>query len=455
MRGLLAILAICLSGVADAAPVHGSAGTLVLGESFYKKVLRSEAAKRIGKLGRRVVTSDAFPVAVVGGAVVAAGGGTVYVLRKRRKAKTETTATGEGGEKAKDASSSVAESVGSGEPKSSIDLDRAYQGLVTLSPHHKLEGVDASFELNLSKHLNDGDANALRQLDLVQLLERHQLLKGRDSTPMVTLACRRALRPGTMAPLEVWLHAASASEDVRRRIDSTTEAAASGTLASQSLAPVADGAALRFHLSAPGLSVPEPWKVLPWNGAEIGRVCFDVTAPPDARAAYDAEVKVFLGGLRLAHVHFVLDVVTLAEVEPTQPRLVKPNWTRRAYASAAALDRPSAEVWARSVRHLAPYVDIKLSPYIDSLAVEDPDRLARDLSESDVFCLFWSKAAAGSPVVATEWRTALKLKGVDWIEPVRLEGLVPLPPELQVQDEGSGTDAPPPPPPAGPLPGPA
>ena len=40
---------------------------------------------------------------------------------------------------------------------------------------------------------------------------------------------------------------------------------------------------------------------------------------------------------------------------------------------------------------------------------------------SDVFYLFWSRNARASKEVEAEWRTALELKGLDFIAPVPLQ----------------------------------
>jgi hypothetical protein len=68
---------------------------------------------------------------------------------------------------------------------------------------------------------------------------------------------------------------------------------------------------------------------------------------------------------------------------------------------------------------------------VDSLRSGDPyAQVLRDLiSEADVFQLFWSRHAAESTAVRTEWEWALgQQKGPGYIRPVYWEQPMPLPP---------------------------
>jgi hypothetical protein len=59
-------------------------------------------------------------------------------------------------------------------------------------------------------------------------------------------------------------------------------------------------------------------------------------------------------------------------------------------------------------------------------------RLEVEIPGSDLFLLFWSRAASDSKWVGWEWRTALEKKGLAAIQPMPLEApqLAPPPPEL-------------------------
>ena len=64
--------------------------------------------------------------------------------------------------------------------------------------------------------------------------------------------------------------------------------------------------------------------------------------------------------------------------------------------------------------------DIKSGEYWETV-------LRREIATRDILYLFWSKAASESEWVEKEWRYALKLKGLDGIDPFPLEKIPPCP----------------------------
>jgi hypothetical protein len=59
-------------------------------------------------------------------------------------------------------------------------------------------------------------------------------------------------------------------------------------------------------------------------------------------------------------------------------------------------------------------------------------RLEDEIVRRDVFYLFWSYAAAQSKWIDWEWRTALRTKGMDYIDPVPLEPPDKAPPPTEL-----------------------
>ena len=51
----------------------------------------------------------------------------------------------------------------------------------------------------------------------------------------------------------------------------------------------------------------------------------------------------------------------------------------------------------------------------------------------DVFYLFWSEAASKSKWVDREWRLALKLRGIEYINPFPLPSARNVPPPIELQ----------------------
>ena len=60
------------------------------------------------------------------------------------------------------------------------------------------------------------------------------------------------------------------------------------------------------------------------------------------------------------------------------------------------------------------------------------ERIKHEIKERDIFYLFWSKNAKASKWVEMEWKTALKWKGIEFIDPIPLDSpeIAPPPTEL-------------------------
>jgi hypothetical protein len=119
----------------------------------------------------------------------------------------------------------------------------------------------------------------------------------------------------------------------------------------------------------------------------------------------------------------------------TVPRLPGPQARERAptaSASYASVDRAEVVRRVQGMRAWHPGLDVFLdfhSLYPGELWRE---RVEEEIRRRDRFLLFWSRAARGSEYVEGEWRKALELRGLSFIQPVPLEPpeVAPPPPEL-------------------------
>lgn len=204
-------------------------------------------------------------------------------------------------------------------------------------------------------------------------------------------------------------------------------------------AEVARGSRLTFHLRLPGMQVDEPAQHLTWRG-EPEAVQFGVTAGARVGGVIGT-VTVSQNEVPFGHVKFKL-TVSAGGGEPAADGLgdegrAAQSWARyrKAFISYASDDRD--EVLKR-VQMLA---RLKIDFFQDILTLEPGERWERELyrhiDDSDVFFLFWSKAARDSEWVLREIRYALGRRGADEfkppeIVPVIIEGppLVEPPKEL-------------------------
>ena len=244
--------------------------------------------------------------------------------------------------------------------------------------------------------------------------------------------------PGTVFVIDVWAHMASQRQAV---IDRAREEAAGHDIRAKTKGPVhlARGTVLSVRLSLEGLRVEDPMDVILWEG-EIGNATFSVEVPEDAREGPRRGLaSVHLDGLRIAKVHFLVDVgrsTARADTLPAQEdRHVK------AFASYASGDRDQVLARLQGILKAAPHMDV----FLDVLCLRAGQHWAQELSktihESDVFYLFWSENARRSEWVEKEWRCALESRGIDFIDPVPLVSpeLVPPPPELASRHFGDWT----------------
>ncbi|MEW6207718.1 MAG: TIR domain-containing protein [Acidobacteriota bacterium] len=197
------------------------------------------------------------------------------------------------------------------------------------------------------------------------------------------------------------------------------------------------GSRLTFHLSMPGVEIADPVQSLVWRGVPAA-VQFEAIVSVNARVGtLIGTATISQDSVPIGHIKFKVKI--LAWDQLCLPEEAAPVGESRAYRKAfisyASPDR--AEVLKR-VQMLA---RLRISFFQDVLALEPGARWEREIyrriDESDLFLLFWSRAARESRQVMEEVRYALRRKNGDEmaapeILPVIIEGPPPAspPPEL-------------------------
>jgi hypothetical protein len=173
------------------------------------------------------------------------------------------------------------------------------------------------------------------------------------------------------------------------------------------------GTELTFHLLMPGLDIDAPIQSCVWQG-EPAWVQFGVTVPEDCKPkSIIGTVTVSEASIPIGHLKFKFKITgdAASEGEASSRELVPAgNMVRyqQAFISYASKDRP--EVLKRvQMLNLA-----KIKFFQDLLTLEAGDtweKLLYDyIDKSDVFFLFWSKAASESEWVRKEIEYAIKRK---------------------------------------------
>src|ERR1051325_6892849 len=207
------------------------------------------------------------------------------------------------------------------------------------------------------------------------------------------------------------------------------------------------GTELTFSLSMPGLVIDEPEQSRTWRG-ETEQIQFQVSVPPDCPPGnFGGTVTVSRQSVPVGHLKFIIKIIGKA-IATSPARDTEPVAGgefvryRRAFISYTTRDR--WEVLKRV--QVLELVDID---YFQDLLKIKPgekwEKLIYDyIDKSDVFLLFWSRAASESEWVKKEVLHALKRKaGQDTappeIKPVILEAPPAKPPDelgsLQFNDQ--------------------
>jgi len=206
-------------------------------------------------------------------------------------------------------------------------------------------------------------------------------------------------------------------------------------------ARVERGEELVFELTMRGLEVQEPTVMrLVWNGKPKS-VKFDVHVPEDCQPkSVTGTVAVNYLNVPVGSLRFKLDIVPRAQAAFEAERAQTPEQTfkryKYAFISYASEDR--AEVLRRV--QVLPLVSIEYFQDITSLDPGDrwAKKLYSEIDKSDVFFLFWSKAARDSEWVEKEVLYAIERKHGDEdaapdIKPVILEGPPPVTPQERLR----------------------
>jgi TIR domain-containing protein len=237
------------------------------------------------------------------------------------------------------------------------------------------------------------------------------------------------LRPNHAYVIDVWAHLAEHREEILKRAKE-----AQGTpdvrLQSKSGVRIARGTLLTAHLTLPGAIIEHTDDVLLWEG-EISNAQFPIYVPEYVNLGpHPGTATLHAAGMQIAKLHFTLEIGP--QEAPVSFLAARAQRYRTAFASYASEDREAVIARVQGMLKVLPDLDL----FLDVLSLRSGEnweqRLMSEITSRDVFYLFWSLAASRSPWVEKEWRTALNLRGIDYIDPVPLAPphKVPPPPEL-------------------------
>jgi len=249
----------------------------------------------------------------------------------------------------------------------------------------------------------------------------------RDEVYFTATAPKR-VAAGASFVLDVWAHLEGDREAVlaRAREERPGEALRAKTKGS---AAIERGKVLAVRVSIADFGF-EDEDAMRWTG-KAGNCTFGVDVPAHATPGRHVGVARFaVDGVPVSRLHFELEV---GEADAARgDRSLSERRPASAFASYASEDRDEVLARIQGMQKLLPDLDVFLD--IASLRAGEnwSERLEREIAERDAFFLFWSGRAARSEWVEREWRMALRLKGLEAIDPVPLEPPAKAPPPREL-----------------------
>jgi tetratricopeptide (TPR) repeat protein len=251
------------------------------------------------------------------------------------------------------------------------------------------------------------------------------------SSVQFTLTAPPYVSMGEAFALEVWAHRDHGHADILERLHDDNENSGRYELVAGA------GPALTARVHIDGLDVAEAVQSLRWDrGLGYGSFRVDTSAA-SSRGGRSGVVGIYFLGLQIARVRFLVqisDTTTGREIIPSRQER-----HTRAIACYAQEDQDAVASRIRAFEKAAPGVDVSLAHEDLRSSEQHRAEFLDRISSRDVLYLFWSDHAARSRDVEREWRYALRLRGIDFIDPVPLvsSAVAPPPPELATLHDGN------------------
>lgn len=244
-----------------------------------------------------------------------------------------------------------------------------------------------------------------------------------------TVTAPKTVETSSSFVLDVWAHLEGDRGAVLAR---AAEEAAGGAVRAKTRGSTAigRGRCLGIRVRVPDFGFDEE-DALVWSGA-AGNATFGIAVPEGvARGIHLGTATFAVEGMQISRLHFELDVGNA--VGSSDERTLRERRPQTAFASYASEDLDEVLARIQGMQKLIPALDV----FVDIVSIRSGENWARrleaEIERRGAFYLFWSEAASRSEWVEREWRTALRLKGLDGIDPVPLESPKKAPPPAELR----------------------
>ena len=148
---------------------------------------------------------------------------------------------------------------------------------------------------------------------------------------------------------------------------------------------------------------------------------------------YKGEAKVYDGNLLMVRIFFAVIVADVIGKPGALPARVR--HCRNAFVSYASEDERDVLGRIQGMQKRDPDLDVFYARMRLQSGEKWKNRLREEIVARDVLYLFWSTAARKSRWVNWEWRYALEVHGINFIDPVPLESPKKVRPPKELADE--------------------
>jgi len=239
-----------------------------------------------------------------------------------------------------------------------------------------------------------------------------------------------AMAAGSKCVVDVWAYLEAQHDRVIER----AKQEAGGVriqIKTQGPVKVARGTTVTVRLRIEDMKIKPAKKPILWIG-EIGNASFQVNVPGSIKQGpHSGSATILIDGIPVAKVWFIVNVG--AQTDPTLAIAERETRYNSAFASYASEDRKVVIERIIGMKKAAPNLDV----FVDVANLRSgehwQEKLEREILKREVMYLFWSVAASRSKWVDWEWRTALRERGLDFIDPCPLDPPDKAPPPTELE----------------------
>jgi len=245
------------------------------------------------------------------------------------------------------------------------------------------------------------------------------------------------ISPKTVVPessflLDIWAHLDEQRNDV---INRSKEGSINDDILIKTKGPtkILKGTDLVIHLEFPDLIIENSEQHLFWTG-NISSANFLIKVPKDIlNGVKIGTVKIYAEGLLILKFFFEINIAE--KMTSKEPIHVNLHRISKAFVSYASPDREKVLSRIQGIQKIAPHLEFKMDIKDIKSGEKWKESIRKFIETSDIFYLFWSKNAKDSLWVEKEWKCALKLKGIDFIDPIPLDSPENVPPPVELTEK--------------------